>query len=147
MGWDAFGLPADNAVINNNSNPKDWTYSNITTMRDQLKLIGFSYDWSREITTCDPDYCNHEQKFFLELYERGLAYQKESLVNWDPVDNTVLANEQVVDGRGWCSGALVEKRQLRQWFLLITNYAEELLNEIAKLDSWPDSVNSMQENG
>ncbi|WP_341755573.1 leucine--tRNA ligase [Candidatus Tisiphia endosymbiont of Ptychoptera albimana] len=145
MGWDAFGLPAENAAINNNSNPKDWTYSNIATMRDQLKSIGFSYDWSREITTCDPDYYKHEQKFFLELYERGLAYQKESLVNWDPVDNTVLANEQVVDGRGWRSGALVEKRQLKQWFLRITNYAEELLNEIAKLDSWPDSVKSMQE--
>ncbi|UCM92121.1 leucine--tRNA ligase [Candidatus Tisiphia endosymbiont of Melanophora roralis] len=145
MGWDAFGLPAENAAINNNSNPKDWTYSNITTMRDQLKLIGFSYDWSREITTCDPDYYKHEQKFFLELYERGLVYQKESLVNWDPVDNTVLANEQVVDGRGWRSGALVEKRQLKQWFLKITNYAEELLNEIAKLGSWPDSVKSMQE--
>ncbi|WP_341758230.1 leucine--tRNA ligase [Candidatus Tisiphia endosymbiont of Ditula angustiorana] len=145
MGWDAFGLPAENAAINNNSNPKDWTYSNIATMRDQLKLIGFSYDWSREITTCNPDYYKHEQKFFLELYERGLAYQKESLVNWDPVDNTVLANEQVVDGRGWRSGALVEKRQLKQWFLKITNYAEELLNEIAKLDSWPDSVKSMQE--
>jgi leucyl-tRNA synthetase len=145
MGWDAFGLPAENAAINNNSNPKDWTYSNITTMRDQLKLIGFSYDWSREITTCDPDYYKHEQKFFLELYERGLVYQKESLVSWDPVDNTVLANEQVVDGRGWRSGALVEKRQLKQWFLKITNYAEELLNEIAKLGSWPDSVKSMQE--
>ncbi|MFU7502658.1 MAG: leucine--tRNA ligase [Candidatus Tisiphia sp.] len=145
MGWDAFGLPAENAAINNNSNPKDWTYSNIATMRDQLKSIGCSYDWSREITTCDPDYYKHEQKFFLELYERGLAYQKESLVNWDPVDNTVLANEQVVDGRGWRSGVLVEKRQLKQWFLRITNYAEELLNEIAKLDSWPDSVKSMQE--
>ncbi|BFD46351.1 MAG: leucine--tRNA ligase [Rickettsia endosymbiont of Sergentomyia squamirostris] len=145
MGWDAFGLPAENAAINNNSNPKDWTYSNIATMRDQLKSIGFSYDWSREITTCDPGYYKHEQKFFLELYERGLAYQKESLVNWDPVDNTVLANEQVVDGRGWRSGALVEKRQLKQWFLKITNYAEELLNEISKLDFWPDSVKSMQE--
>lgn len=145
MGWDAFGLPAENAAINNNSNPKDWTYSNIATMRDQLKSIGFSYDWSREITTCDPDYYKHEQKFFLELYNRGLAYQKESLVNWDPVDNTVLANEQVVDGRGWRSGALVEKKYLKQWFLKITNYVEELLNEISKLEFWPDSVKSMQE--
>ncbi len=145
MGWDAFGLPAENAAINNNSNPKDWTYSNIATMRDQLKSIGFSYDWSREITTCDPDYYKHEQKFFLELYNRGLAYQKESLVNWDPVDNTVLANEQVVDGRGWRSGALVEKKYLKQWFLKITNYAEELLNEILKLEFWSDSVKSMQE--
>ncbi|MCC8415980.1 MAG: leucine--tRNA ligase [Rickettsia endosymbiont of Gnoriste bilineata] len=145
MGWDAFGLPAENAAINNNSNPQDWTYSNIATMRDQLKSIGFSYDWSREITTCDPDYYKHEQKFFLELYNRGLAYQKESLVNWDPVDNTVLANEQVVDGRGWRSGALVEKKYLKQWFLKITNYAEELLNEILKLEFWPDYVKSMQE--
>lgn len=145
MGWDAFGLPAENAAINNNSNPKDWTYSNIATMRDQLKSIGFSYDWSREITTCNPDYYKHEQKFFLELYNRGLAYQKESLVNWDPVDKTVLANEQVVDGRGWRSGALVEKKYLKQWFLKITNYAEELLNEISKLEFWPDSVKSMQE--
>lgn len=145
MGWDAFGLPAENAAINNNSNPKDWTYSNIATMRNQLKSIGFSYDWSREITTCDPDYYKHEQKFFLELYQRGLAYQKESLVNWDPVDNTVLANEQVVDGRGWRSGVLVEKRYLKQWFLRITNYAGELLNEISRLDCWPDSVKSMQE--
>jgi len=145
MGWDAFGLPAENAAINNNSNPKDWTYSNIVTMRDQLKSIGFSYDWSREITTCNPDYYKHEQKFFLELYNRGLAYQKESLVNWDPVDKTVLANEQVVDGRGWRSGALVEKKYLKQWFLKITNYAEELLNEISKLEFWPDAVKSMQE--
>jgi len=145
MGWDAFGLPAENAAINNNSHPKDWTYSNISAMREQLKSIGFSYDWSRELTTCDPDYYKHEQKFFLELYERGVAYQKESLVNWDPIDNTVLANEQVVDGRGWRSGALVEKRYLKQWFLKITNYAEELLNEISELHSWPTSVRSMQE--
>ncbi|XVN42600.1 MAG: leucine--tRNA ligase [Candidatus Rickettsia vulgarisii] len=145
MGWDAFGLPAENAAINNNSHPAKWTYDNIKTMRDQLKSIGFSYDWSKEITTCDPDYYKHEQKFFLELYARNLAYQKESLVNWDPVDNTVLANEQVVDGRGWRSGALVEKRHLKQWFLRITNYAEELLNEIPKLTGWPDSVRSMQE--
>lgn len=145
MGWDAFGLPAENAAYNNNSHPKEWTYSNITTMREQLKAIGFSYDWSREITTCDPQYYKHEQKFFLTLYARGLAYQKESLVNWDPVDQTVLANEQVVDGRGWRSGALVEKRHLQQWFLKITNYAEELLNEIPHLTSWPESVKSMQE--
>ncbi len=145
MGWDAFGLPAENAAYSNNSHPKEWTYANIATMRNQLKAIGFSYDWSREITTCDPDYYQHEQKFFLELYERGLAYQKESLVNWDPVDQTVLANEQVVDGKGWRSGAFVEKRYLKQWFLKITNYAEELLNEIPQLTKWPDSVKSMQE--
>ncbi|WP_341764565.1 leucine--tRNA ligase [Candidatus Tisiphia endosymbiont of Beris chalybata] len=145
MGWDAFGLPAENAAINNNSHPKEWTYNNIDTMRNQLQSIGFSYDWSREVTTCAPEYYKHEQKFFLELYERGLAYQKESLVNWDPVDQTVLANEQVIDGRGWRSGALIEKRYLKQWFLKITNYAEELLNEIPKLTHWPDSVKAMQE--
>jgi leucyl-tRNA synthetase len=145
MGWDAFGLPAENAAINNNSHPKDWTYSNIEAMREQLKSIGFSYDWSREITSCSPDYYKHEQQFFLEIFEKGLAYQKESLVNWDPVDNTVLANEQVIDGKGWRSGALIEKRRLKQWFLRITNYAEELLNELTKLTSWPDSVRSMQE--
>ncbi len=145
MGWDAFGLPAENAAINNNSHPKDWTYSNIQAMREQFKSIGCSYDWSREIASCDPSYYQHEQKFFLELYAKGLAYQKESLVNWDPIDNTVLANEQVVDGRGWRSGALIEKRKLKQWFLKITNYAEELLDEIPKLTNWPDSVKSMQE--
>lgn len=145
MGWDAFGLPAENAAIKNNSHPKDWTYSNIENMKKQLKSMGFSYDWSREINSCDPDYYKHEQKFFLELYGRALAYQKESLVNWDPVDNTVLANEQVVDGRGWRSGAIVEKRYLKQWFLKITDYAEELLNEIPNLTEWPEAVRSMQE--
>lgn len=145
MGWDSFGLPAENAAIKNNSHPKEWTYSNIENMKKQLKSMGFSYDWSREINSCDPDYYKHEQKFFLELYERNLAYQKESLVNWDPVDNTVLANEQVVDGRGWRSGAIVEKRYLKQWFLKITNYAEELLNEIPNLTEWPEAVRSMQE--
>ncbi len=145
MGWDAFGLPAENAAIKNNSHPKEWTYENIATMRKQLKFMGFSYDWAREITSCDPDYYKHEQKFFLELYEKGLAYRKESLVNWDPVDNTVLANEQVVDGRGWRSGALVEKRYLKQWFLKTTAYAEELLNELQNLTDWPDSVRFMQE--
>ncbi|WP_316353232.1 leucine--tRNA ligase [Candidatus Trichorickettsia mobilis] len=145
MGWDAFGLPAENAAISNNAHPATWTYNNIATMRDQLKSIGLSYDWSKEITSCAPDYYKHEQKFFLELYERGLAYQKESVVNWDPVDQTVLANEQVVDGKGWRSGAIVEKRYLKQWFLKITNYAEELLNEIKNLSQWPESVRVMQE--
>jgi leucyl-tRNA synthetase len=145
MGWDSFGLPAENAAIKNNSHPKDWTYSNIKNMKKQLKSMGFSYDWSREINSCDPEYYKHEQKFFLELYEKNLAYQKESLVNWDPVDNTVLANEQVVDGRGWRSGAIVEKRYLKQWFLKITDYAEELLNEIQNLKEWPEAVRSMQE--
>ncbi|WP_016770149.1 leucine--tRNA ligase [Rickettsia sibirica] len=145
MGWDAFGLPAENAAIKNNSHPKKWTYSNIKNMKKQLKSMGFSYDWSREINSCDPEYYKHEQKFFLELYERNLAYQKESFVNWDPVDNTVLANEQVVDGRGWRSGAIVAKRYLKQWFLKITDYAEELLNEIQNLKEWPEAVRSMQE--
>ena len=145
MGWDAFGLPAENAAINNNSHPLEWTYHNIKTMREQLKSIGFSYDWTREIATCDPSYYQHEQKFFLDLYAKGLAYQKESLVNWDPVDKTVLANEQVVDGKGWRSGALVEKRHLKQWFIKITRYSEELLQELNNLPAWPESVRVMQE--
>ena len=145
MGWDAFGLPAENAAINSHAHPIDWTDKNIKNMQKQLKSIGFSYDWSREVTTCDPGYYKHEQKFFLELYAKGLAYQKESLVNWDPVDKTVLANEQVVDGKGWRSGALVEKRHLKQWFIKITNYAEELLTELQNLSQWPDSVRLMQE--
>jgi leucyl-tRNA synthetase len=146
MGWDAFGLPAENAAIANGTHPEDWTYSNIETMRNQLKAVGLSYDWSREIASCSADYYKHEQKFFLDLLEGGVAYQKESSVNWDPVDNTVLANEQVIDGRGWRSGALVEKKYLRQWFLKITNYAEELLQDIDKLENWPDNVRTMQRN-
>ncbi|AFE52857.1 leucyl-tRNA synthetase [Rickettsia prowazekii str. GvV257] len=145
MGWDAFGLPAENAAIKNNSRPQDWTYSNIEYMKKQLQSMGFAYDWTREINSCDPEYYKHEQKFFLELYDRNLVYQKESLVNWDPVDNTVLANEQVVDGRGWRSGAIIEKRYLKQWFLKITDYAEELLNEIQNLKDWPAAVRVMQE--
>jgi leucyl-tRNA synthetase len=146
MGWDSFGLPAENAAIQNNTHPKSWTYSNIASMREQIKSIGNSYDWGREIATCDPEYYKHEQAFFIELYNKGLAYQKESVVNWDPVDNTVLANEQVVDGRGWRSGAVVEKRKLKQWFLRITDYAEELLEDIETLKNWPDSVRHMQHN-
>jgi leucyl-tRNA synthetase len=146
MGWDAFGLPAENAAIANNSHPSDWTYSNIDAMRDQLKSVGLSYDWSRELASCSSDYYKHEQKFFLDLLERGVAYQKESSVNWDPIDNTVLANEQVVDGRGWRSGALVEKRYLKQWFLKITDYAEELLTDIDTLEDWPENVRTMQRN-
>lgn len=146
MGWDAFGLPAENAAIDNNAHPADWTQNNIAAMRDQLKSVGFSYDWSREITSCDPDYYKHEQKFFLELYKKGLVYQKESLVNWDPVDQTVLANEQVIDGKGWRSGAIVQKRYLKQWFLKITHYAEELLQEIQSLEGWPENVKIMQQN-
>ena len=146
MGWDAFGLPAENAAIANNSHPGNWTYSNIDTMRDQLKSVGLSYDWNRELASCSPDYYKHEQQFFLDLLERGVAYQKESSVNWDPIDNTVLANEQVVNGKGWRSGAPVEKRYLKQWFLKITDYAEELLNDIDSLKDWPENVKTMQKN-
>ena len=145
MGWDAFGLPAENAAIENKVHPARWTESNIQTMRTQLKSMGLSYDWSREITTCDPDYYRHEQKIFLDFLEAGLAYRKESWVNWDPVENTVLANEQVIDGKGWRSGAEVEKRQLSQWFLKITAYADELLEDLQSLDRWPGRVRLMQE--
>ena len=145
MGWDAFGLPAENAAIQNNSHPQDWTLANIATMREQLKLIGLSYDWSRELATCLPEYYKHEQLFFLKFLENGLAYRKEAEVNWDPVDNTVLANEQVIDGRGWRSGALVERRKLSQWFLRISDYAEELLAGLDTLNEWPEKVRIMQE--
>lgn len=144
MGWDSFGLPAENAAILRGVHPADWTYQNIATMRDQLKSIGLSYDWSREVTTCSPDYYVHEQRFFLQFLEKGLAYRKESLVNWDPVDHTVLANEQVVDGKGWRSGATVERRTLNQWFLRITDYAQELLEGTHSLEAWPDKVRLMQ---
>ena len=127
MGWDAFGMPAENAAIKNKIHPKEWTYKNIRAMKDQLKQMGLSYDWSREIKTCDKEYFVHEQRFFLELYNSGLAYKKESFVNWDPVDKTVLANEQVIDGKGWRSGATVEQKKLSQWFLKITDFAEQLL--------------------
>ncbi|MGC0372012.1 MAG: hypothetical protein DGJ47_000716 [Rickettsiaceae bacterium] len=146
MGWDAFGLPAENAAIKNNTHPGDWTYKNIASMKEQLKTVGLSYDWSRELASCSPDYYKHEQKFFIEAFNKGLAYQKESMVNWDPIDNTVLANEQVVDGRGWRSGAVVEKKNLKQWFLRITDYAEELLQDIDTLKGWPENVRSMQKN-
>jgi leucyl-tRNA synthetase len=146
MGWDAFGLPAENAAISNKIHPKIWTYANIERMREQFKQLGISYDWSREIASCDPDYYKHEQKFFLQLLEKGVAYQKESMVNWDPVDNTVLANEQVIDGKGWRSGAPVEKKSLKQWFLRITDYAGELLEDLDKLEGWPENVKLMQRN-
>ncbi len=145
MGWDAFGLPAENAAIQNNSHPADWTLQNIATMREQLKLIGLSYDWSREIATCTPDYYKHEQAFFIKFLTAGLAYRKEAEVNWDPIDNTVLANEQVIDGRGWRSGALVERRKLSQWFLRISDFAEELLAGLDGLKEWPEKVRIMQE--
>jgi leucyl-tRNA synthetase len=147
MGWDAFGLPAENAAIERGIHPGDWTWSNIAAMRDQLKLLGLSLDWSREFATCDPAYYGKQQAWFLELFKRGLVYRKDSIVNWDPVDNTVLANEQVVDGRGWRSGAIVEKRKLNQWFLRITDYADDLIEGLKELEGrWPDKVRLMQEN-
>jgi leucyl-tRNA synthetase len=146
MGWDAFGMPAENAAMEKKVHPGDWTRSNIDTMRAQLKLIGLAIDWSREFATCEPDYYGHEQALFLDLYEAGLVYRKQSEVNWDPVDMTVLANEQVIDGRGWRSGAQVERRKLSQWFLRITAFADELLDGLGELDQWPDKVRLMQEN-
>lgn len=145
MGWDAFGLPAENAAIKNGVHPARWTKANIATMREQLKSIGLSYDWERELATCDVSYYAHEQRFFLRMLERGLAYRKEAVVNWDPVDHTVLANEQVIEGRGWRSGALVERRSLSQWFLNITAYADALLEGLGTLNEWPDKVRLMQE--
>lgn len=147
IGWDAFGLPAENAAIDNNLSPNDWTISNIKNMREQLKSLGFSYDWSREISTCSEDYYKWEQWFFIQLFKKKLVYKKESLVNWDPVDKTVLANEQVIDGKGWRSGALVEKKKISQWFLKITKYSEELLQELKEIkEFWPDNVVTMQKN-
>jgi len=146
MGWDAFGLPAENAALERGLHPAGWTYENIEMMRGQLKSMGLSYDWDREVATCAPDYFQHEQKMFLEFLKAGLAYRKESWVNWDPVENTVLANEQVVDGKGWRSGAPVERKQLSQWFLKITAFADELLEAIEGLDRWPDRVRTMQHN-
>jgi leucyl-tRNA synthetase len=146
MGWDAFGLPAENAAIKNNVPPAAWTDDNIADMRSQLKTMGFAYDWSRELATCKPDYYRWEQWFFLKLFEKGLVYRKKANVNWDPVDQTVLANEQVVDGRGWRSGAKVEQREIDQWFLKITAYADELLDDVLKLEEWPQQVRTMQEN-
>ncbi len=146
MGWDAFGMPAENAAIENRVHPAEWTYGNIATMREQLKGMGLSLDWSREIATCHPEYYRHEQKMFLDFLDDGLVYRKESWVNWDPVDQTVLANEQVIDGRGWRSGAPVERRRLSQWFFRITDYAEELLAALGELERWPERVRLMQQN-
>ncbi|MGD9709403.1 MAG: leucine--tRNA ligase [Halothiobacillaceae bacterium] len=146
MGWDAFGLPAENAALANNVAPAAWTLANIDYMRNQLKSLGFGYDWSREVTTCLPDYYRWEQWLFTRLMKKGLAYKKTAVVNWDPVDQTVLANEQVIDGRGWRSGALVERREIPQWFIRITDYAEQLLNDLDKLDGWPEQVKAMQAN-
>lgn len=146
MGWDGFGLPAENAAIQNKVSPAEWTYKNIDHMRQQLMSLGLAYDWSREIATCDPSYYRWEQWFFLQLYKKGLVYKKNAEVNWDPVDQTVLANEQVIDGRGWRSGALVERREIPQWFFKITAYADELLNDLDKLPGWPEQVKTMQRN-
>ena len=146
MGWDAFGMPAENAAMEKNVHPGAWTRSNIEAMKAQLKRLGFALDWSRELATCEPDYYGQEQALFLDLYEAGLVYRKESAVNWDPVDMTVLANEQVIDGRGWRSGALVERRKLSQWFLKITDFADELLDGLDRLEHWPDKVKLMQAN-
>lgn len=146
MGWDAFGMPAENAAMEKGVHPGGWTRQNIANMRDQLKRLGFAFDWSRELATCEPEYYGHEQALFLDMLAAGLVYRKESAVNWDPVDHTVLANEQVIDGRGWRSGAPVEKRKLNQWFLKITEFADDLLNGLDDLKGWPEKVRTMQEN-
>ncbi len=146
MGWDSFGMPAENAARQNNLDPKNWTNQNISVMKTQLKKLGLSIDWDREISTCSSDYYKHQQLFFLELFEKGLVYRKENYVNWDPIDETVLANEQVIDGRGWRSGALVERKKLNQWFFNISKFSEELLNGLEKLKEWPKKVTTMQKN-
>src|ERR1700759_4517690 len=146
MGWDAFGMPAENAAMERKVHPGAWTRQNIATMKAQLKRLGFALDWSRELATCDPAYYGKEQALFLDLFAAGLVYRKQSEVNWDPVDMTVLANEQVIDGRGWRSGALGERGKLNQWFLKITDFAEDLLEGLETLDRWPDKVRLMQEN-
>ena len=146
MGWDSFGMPAENAARQNNLDPKTWTESNISNMKVQLKKLGLSIDWDREISTCSEEYYKHQQKFFLELYRKGLVYRKENYVNWDPVDQTVLANEQVIDGKGWRSGATVERKKLNQWFFNISKFSQELLDGLEKLDDWPNKVKVMQKN-
>ena len=146
MGWDAFGLPAENAAIANKIHPLEWTKKNINHMREQLKRLGYAYDWDNEISTADPKYYEWEQWFFIKLLEKNLVYKKKSEVNWDPVDKTVLANEQVVDGRGWRSGAIVERKEIPQWFLKITEYSDELLEGLEDLNGWPTSVKMMQKN-
>ncbi|MDC0888482.1 leucine--tRNA ligase [Candidatus Thioglobus sp.] len=146
IGWDAFGLPAENAAIKNKVPPAKWTYENIDYMRDQLTQLGFGYDWSREIATCHPKYYKWEQWLFVQLFKKGLVYKKNAVVNWDPVDQTVLANEQVINGRGWRSDALIEKKEISQWFMRITDYADELLDSLDKLDGWPEAVKTMQRN-
>ncbi|MEL0028717.1 MAG: class I tRNA ligase family protein, partial [Perlucidibaca sp.] len=146
MGWDAFGLPAENAAMKNGVAPAAWTYDNIDYMKGQLKSLGLAIDWSREVTTCRPDYYRWEQWLFTRLFRKGVIYKKSGTVNWDPVDQTVLANEQVIDGRGWRSGALVEKREIPMYYFGITQYAEQLLNDLDQLDGWPEQVKTMQRN-
>ena len=146
MGWDSFGLPAENAAISNNVHPKSWTEKNIKNMKSQLKRMGLSYDWSKELSTCSSDYYKHEQKIFIDFYKKGLAYQKETIVNWDPVEKTVLANEQVIDGKGWRSDAIIQKKKMKGWFLKITDFAEELLEDLDTLKKWPEKVKLMQKN-
>jgi leucyl-tRNA synthetase len=146
MGWDAFGLPAENAAIQYNTHPRDWTLSNIQNMKTQLQRLDLDLDWDRELTTCNEDYYKHQQELFIDLYNANLAYKKDALVNWDPVDETVLANEQVIDGKGWRTGAQVEKKVLSQWFFKITEYAEELLSSLDDLSLWPEKVKTMQKN-
>src|SRR5579864_2603714 len=146
MGWDAFGLPAENAAREKNVHPREWTYANIAAMREQLKRMGLAIDWSREFATCDPEYYGHQQKLFLDFYKAGFVYRAEADVNWDPVDLTVLANEQVIDGRGWRSGAPVERKKLAQWFFRITDFADDLLLGLETLDRWPEKVRLMQKN-
>ena len=146
MGWDAFGLPAENASKQNNLHPKEWTYKNIETMKNQLKLLGLSIDWDLEIATCDKEYYKHQQEIFIDFYNQGLVSRKETYVNWDPVENTVLANEQVINGRGWRSNAIVQRKKLSQWFFNITKFSNELLDDLEKLKGWPDKVKLMQKN-
>ena len=146
MGWDSFGLPAENAAKENNLHPKIWTESNIATMKKQLMKMGLSLDWNREISTCSEEYYKHQQLFFIELYEKGLVYRKENYVNWDPIEQSVLANEQVIDGKGWRSGAVVQRKKLNQWFFNISKFSQDLLDGLDKLDEWPNKVKTMQKN-
>src|SRR6185437_10964417 len=146
MGWDAFGLPAENAARDKGVSPREWTYDNIAAMRRELKMLGLSIDWSREFATCDPEYYHQQQKLFLKFLQAGFVYRGEADVNWDPVDMTVLANEQVIDGKGWRSGAVVERRKLSQWFFKITQFAPELLEALDTLERWPEKVRLMQKN-
>ena len=146
LGWDSFGMPAENAARQNNLDPKNWTKKNISTMKGQLQKLGLSIDWDKEISTCSSAYYKHQQKIFLDLYDKGLVYRKENYVNWDPVDQTVLANEQVIDGKGWRSGANVERKKLNQWFFKISNFSDELLSGLDELNEWPNKVRVMQKN-